>query len=74
MLLIYGESGRNVRQAAVIYAQRFPNLRNPNARMFLRLIDRVGRTGSVQRKPKTDRNPPIINEDMETISHVSRRY
>lgn len=65
MLLIYGECGRNARQAAIIYSQRFPNVRKPNAMTFLRLIDRVGRTGSVQRKPKTDRNPPTINEDME---------
>lgn len=47
-------------------AQRFPNGGNPNAMTFLRVIDRVGRTGSVQKNPKSSRNPPIVNEDMET--------
>jgi len=45
MLLVYGECHKNQREAAALYAQRFPHKRHPKHGFFHSLYDRVCKYG-----------------------------
>lgn len=53
MILIYGECRKNQRQAATLYAERFPNRRHPNHGYFHGLCERLKNNGqfNAPRKP-----------------------
>lgn len=48
MVLIYGECGRNERQAAALYAQRFPDRRAPHHARFGELVARLRQHGALR--------------------------
>lgn len=45
MLLIYGETGRNYRNAAALYKQRFPHRKSPAPKTFQNIENCLRRTG-----------------------------
>jgi hypothetical protein len=47
MLIIYGECGRNAREATRVYAQRFPNRNDPGHKTILSVIARTVETGQI---------------------------
>ena len=65
MVFIYAECGRNERQAATLYAARFPERRHPHYSIFRQLEHRMRRYGSLhvpnQRINVRRRNDEAIN-------------
>lgn len=47
MLLLYGETGQNLRAAERLYRERFPHRRHPSGNTILRVVQRVRDTGKV---------------------------
>jgi hypothetical protein len=47
MLIIFGECGRNVREAARIFSDRFPDRPSPDHKTILRVLARAQETGKV---------------------------
>ena len=52
MILIYGECRKNQRQAAALYAQRFPDRRHVDHGFFHRLCERLKRNGQFYKSTK----------------------
>lgn len=63
MILIYGESGRNVDVAVALYAQRFPDSVRSRA-SFFRVVKQFKTEGSVQNK-KRKRRATVTEENNE---------
>lgn len=47
MIIIYGECGRNARETARVFAERFPDRNRPDHKVVLRAIARTQETGQV---------------------------
>jgi hypothetical protein len=47
MLIIFGECGRNAREAARIFSDRFPDRPSPDHKTILRVLARAQETGNV---------------------------
>jgi hypothetical protein len=47
LIIIYGECGRNAREATRVYAQRFPNRNHPDHKTILSVIARTVETGQI---------------------------
>ncbi|XP_067012966.2 uncharacterized protein [Anabrus simplex] len=80
MLLIFGECHRNDRQAATLYAQRYPERRHPDRSMFRNVEKRLRQHGSLHvttRPLRTrQRDPNEVNMVREAIAaepHTSTR-
>lgn len=80
MVLLFGETGRNVEEAILAYARRFPDKNTPSRKTFFRVIKQLKETGNVQSRPKTRRRTTTdeLNETavLAAISydpHVSSR-
>ncbi|XP_011858894.1 PREDICTED: uncharacterized protein LOC105556413 [Vollenhovia emeryi] len=67
MLLIYGQCHKNQRQAAALYAARFPDKRHPGHGFFTSLFSRVCRYGLFHAPTR----PRVVPQrDEETINNV----
>lgn len=64
MLLIYGECGRNAREAARVYRQRYNRLHYPSSMVFIRLFHRSGEHGTFAANRNINRPRPVCNEEM----------
>lgn len=80
MLLIYGECHKNERQAAILYAERFPEKRHPAHGFFHTLFTRLVQHGTLHasRRPRNvhHRAAETINQVREAVSanpHASSR-
>ena len=73
MVLIYGESRRDVKQAILVYAERFPNRRTPSRASFYRVIKQFSEEGSVQPK-KRRRRRTATDEDREVAVLAAVNY
>jgi hypothetical protein len=60
MLIIYGECGRNGREAVRVYVQRFPNMNHPDHKTILSVIIRTVKTDQIPM-------PGLAVEDEEAI-------
>lgn len=47
MVIIYGECGRNAREAARVFSERFPARNNPDHKVILRAIQRMQEANEV---------------------------
>lgn len=80
IILIYGECRKNQRQAAALYAQRFPDRRHVDHGFFHRLCERLKRNGQFYKSTKPihvpQRNQEIIDAVHEAFMenpHTSTR-
>jgi hypothetical protein len=60
MLIIYGECGRNAREPARVYAQRFPNRNHPGHKTILSVIARTVETDQILMTVRTVENEEAI--------------
>lgn len=67
MLLIFGECHKNQRQAAVLYAERFPDRRHPGHGFFRNLYVRLCEHGSLHASRKPHRIPARAEETVNTV-------
>lgn len=78
MILIYGESGRNIGESVALYARRFPNRRRSRA-SFYRVVQHFTTHGSVQAEKKRRRTVTDANNEIAILAavvhdpHVSTR-
>jgi hypothetical protein len=76
MLIIYGECGRNAREATRVYAQRFPNGNHPDHKTILSVIARTVETDQVLMTVRTVENEEAIldafEEGTESIREVDQ--
>ena len=79
MLLIYGETRKNSREACRRYQQRYPNRRHPSHTMFARLKRSLRETGSLRPdkhscgRPQTRRTPDFEDHpstSTRTVAHT----
>jgi hypothetical protein len=47
MIIIFGECGRNAREAAKVFSERFPNRYHPDQKVIPRAMARTQETGQV---------------------------
>ncbi|XP_071575472.1 uncharacterized protein [Temnothorax nylanderi] len=80
MLLIYGECRKNGRQAAILYAERFPEKRHPAHGYFHNLLTRLVQHGTLHASTRAlnhhNRPEEIINQVREAVTenpHTSTR-
>ncbi|XP_018403097.1 PREDICTED: uncharacterized protein LOC108780024 [Cyphomyrmex costatus] len=65
MIIVYGETDRNARFAARLYAEQFPRRAHPTYSVILRCIRRLRETGSVLRIPHYDGGRMRVGVNME---------
>ena len=76
IVLAYGEARQNARLAERIYAERFPQRRHPNHRMFVGITQRLRDTGSLRPNhgrgggPRQVRNRHIVEDAILNAVHV----
>lgn len=64
MMLIYGECRKNARQAATVYAERYPDRRPPSYYTFINVYNKLRETGSLKCRSR-ERSKPASNEMTE---------
>src|SRR5580765_8430574 len=70
MILIYGECQKNQRQAAALYAQRFPDRRHPNHGLFHRLCERLKTNGAFYKSSRPIHVPQREQEAIDAVQHA----
>lgn len=71
MILIYGESGRNITNAITLYAERFP-ARIPSRAAFYRILKEFTTSGSVKAKKRTRRRTVTAeNNEIAVLAAVA---
>lgn len=73
MVLIYGESRRNVQQSILLYAERFPDRRTPSQISFYRVIKQFSEEENVQPK-KRSRKRIVTGENKEIAVLAAVNY
>ena len=67
MLLLYGETHKNAREAARVYRERFPNrAKFPNHKIIIAAEQRLRQTGSLIKKKVNVRGRPVRNQENAT--------
>lgn len=67
MILIYGECRKNQRQAAALYAQRFPDRRHADHGFFHRLCEKLKRNGQFYKSTEPIHVPQRKQEVIDTV-------
>ncbi|KAJ4440127.1 hypothetical protein ANN_08265 [Periplaneta americana] len=62
ILMLYGECRKNAVRACTIYAERYPNRRQPSRQLFVNLFIQLRETGSVTPR-KRNRRKPVTGEE-----------